>query len=217
MRFSRNHETGACETAELERTPLSSYASSKPITVAMATAVLKDGGGYVDAAAECAEGPPAPGSPSAGCIVSVAGANGTGSSARLATVLVTNWDLPAGGNPRAAAVTRAANFSSRDADAIEAANARWWEQFWGSSSVALPGDPVLERFFYAHSYLIGSASRAGTPVPPGLWGPWVHDDSPLWAGDFTLDYNFEANFWGLYATNRVAQATPQHGPIISWG
>ena len=30
------------------------------------------------------------------------------------------------------------------------------------------------------------------------------------------DYNFEANFWGLYANNRLPQAQPQYRPILDY-
>ena len=57
-------------------------------------------------------------------------------------------------------------------------------------------------------------SVAANPVSNG--SRQVHDDSPLWSGDFTLDYNFEASFWGLYANNRLAQAEPQHAPVLAY-
>ena len=63
---------------------------------------------------------------------------------------------------------------------------------------------MLERFYYGTSYMIGSASRKGK-MAAGLWGPWVHCDTPGWEGDFTIDYNHFANHWGLYANNRIDQ------------
>ena len=204
------------QIAWAQRTPLSAHSSSKPITVAMATAVL----GSARGATTCTRTD----ATAATCTVpAVGGKNGTGSAVQLVTVLTSSWDLQKGGiekekepearhewrGPRstartagaergpgkgvdpinatiAAAVLDSALYTATAAGALEAANAEWWADFWGSASVAIPGDRTLERFYYAHSYLIGSASRADR-LAPGLWGPWVHDDSPLWAGDFTLD------------------------------
>ena len=35
-----------------------------------------------------------------------------------------------------------------------------WGHYWNSTSVEIPADATLERFYYAHSYLIGSGGRA---------------------------------------------------------
>ena len=112
---------------------------------------------------------------------------------QVTTVVKNNLDLCPGHDqpgsacdidPLSASVSRATSASTSTA-AIEAANQQWWAAFWNASYVELPGDARLERFYYAHSYLIGSASREGK-VAAGLWGPWVHMDSPGWAGDYTL-------------------------------
>jgi alpha-L-fucosidase 2 len=74
----------------------------------------------------------------------------------------------------------------------------------------------LEAFYYSHSYMIASASR-GTKFAVGLWGPWVHQDSMYCAGcDFTMDYNYQAVYWGLYATNRLAQTQSQPAAILAY-
>ena len=36
------------------------------------------------------------------------------------------------------------------------------------------------------NYLLGSSSREGK-VAPGLFGPWIFSDAPMWEGDYTLD------------------------------
>jgi hypothetical protein len=148
------------------------------------------------------------------------------SGLQIATSVLSNLDLcpghddhPAGKqtavcdvDPVNASITRAASVSPA---AIVRANSAWWFRYWNTTSVSIPGDVMLERFYFAHSYLIGAASRAGR-VAAGLWGPWVHDDSPAWGGDFTLDYNHEANHWGLYANNRLSQAQPQYAPLLAF-
>ena len=60
----------------------------------------------------------------------------------------------------------------------------FWSGFWAKSSVSLPSQPTVERFWFAAQYLVGMASRGGR-VAPGLWGPWVSTDSPAWDGGYT--------------------------------
>ena len=61
---------------------------------------------------------------------------------------------------------------------------------------------------YGSQYLFKSATALGK-VPPGLWGPWVTGtDMAGWGGDFTLDYNFQANFWGAASSNHPELITP---------
>jgi hypothetical protein len=50
----------------------------------------------------------------------------------------------------------------------------------------------------------------------GLYGPWVTTDSPKWYGDYTLDYNQEAQFYGVYGSNHPAQAASYFPPITGW-
>ena len=47
-------------------------------------------------------------------------------------------------------------------------------------------------------------------MAPGLFGPWVFSDNAAWHGDYTLNYNFEATFYGAYSSNHVAQAQSQY-------
>ena len=139
------------------------------------------------------------------------------------TAVVTNWDLcntPSGcGDPlpvaQAVAATFQSNSTAKLAD-VSAANTAWWAAFWAQSWMALPKEPLLEAFYYSQSYLIGSASR-GTSMAVGLWGPWVHQDSMYCAGcDFTMDYNYQAVYSSLYATNRLAQTQSQPAAIVAY-
>ncbi|GLW09289.1 hypothetical protein Misp01_44180 [Microtetraspora sp. NBRC 13810] len=82
----------------------------------------------------------------------------------------------------------------------------WWKQYWLKSYVDL-GDDVLERFYYGSLYLLGSASRAGKTAP-GLYGIWATTDFPQFSGDMHLNYNWMANFYGVYSSNRPELALP---------
>lgn len=95
-----------------------------------------------------------------------------------------------------------------------AANIQFWERFWNRSSVSLPQDSLLERFWFGSQYLLGSASRRGK-VPPGLWGPWVTGDTAKWHGDYTLNYNYEATFFGAGSSNHLDEASAQFEPLLA--
>ena len=92
----------------------------------------------------------------------------------------------------------------------------WWQSYWAQgASVRLgPDRLLLEGWWYGSQYLFGSATRS-TKVPPGLWGPWVSGgNAPGWAGDYTLDYNFQANFWGAVSSNHGESAQPYFDSML---
>ena len=77
----------------------------------------------------------------------------------------------------------------------------WWDRYWTKSAIEI-GDEVLEKFWYGSHYLMASCSR-NKFFPPGLFGSWITVDNPEWAGDFHLNYNYEAPWWGVYSSNHV--------------
>jgi hypothetical protein len=87
----------------------------------------------------------------------------------------------------------------------------WWQTFWSKSFIEIP-DKVLEQHWYAALYIMASCSRAGK-VAPGLWGNWVTTDKPGWHGDFHLNYNFQAPFFGVYAANHADVSLPFYQAI----
>jgi hypothetical protein len=151
------------------------------------------------------------------------GAAVTVESLVLATALVTNWDMchsVAGcGDPLPAALDAVQNVTEATIAQINVANSAWWSSFWAKSWISLPKEPKLEQLFYGQMYLVASASRVDSrlPMAAGLWGPWVHTDNMYCAGcDFTMDYNYMANFWGMYSTNNVHIAMPQWRPVLDF-
>ena len=113
---------------------------------------------------------------------------------------------------RAAAIKRAAEFRAEELPASRQAHEAWWRAFWGRSFVEIP-DKVLEQRYYLSHYVLASASRV-KDFPPGLFG-WVTTDRPAWNGDYHLNYNHVAPFYGLYAANHIEQADPCHEPILA--
>jgi len=123
-------------------------------------------------------------------------------------------DLDAKGPVVSAAKTRAAAIKAADLAAMDKAHQQWWRDYWARSFVEIP-DKLIEKHWYGSHYIMGSCSRAGK-VPPGLFGNWITTDRPAWRGDFHLNYNHEAPFWGLYSSNRVATAASYETPIMEF-
>eukprot|EP01065_Artemidia_motanka_P032904 TRINITY_DN39886_c0_g1_i1.p1 TRINITY_DN39886_c0_g1~~TRINITY_DN39886_c0_g1_i1.p1 ORF type:complete len:762 (+),score=211.77 TRINITY_DN39886_c0_g1_i1:54-2339(+) len=124
-------------------------------------------------------------------------------------------------DPTPAAVAAAA---SADAASIAAAAGSWWESFWSKSSISLPTQPDIEAFWYGAQYITAGMSvstdrllKAKSLIPPsGLYGPWVTSDTPAWNGDYTLDYNQEAQYYGVYSSNHPELASAYFPPITEW-
>ncbi len=90
----------------------------------------------------------------------------------------------------------------------------WWHDFWARSLVEIP-DKEIERQYYMSNYVMASCSR-DPEFPPGLFGTWVTTDSPGWNGDYHLNYNHMAPYYGLYSSNHIEQADPYHAPIVDF-
>lgn len=107
--------------------------------------------------------------------------------------------------------------SSLDQDGLTAlylAHRKWWHAFWNKSRVEL-GDPELEWRYNVSNYILGSCSR-DPDYPPGIAGTWVTTDQPMWTGAYTLNYNHEACFYGLYSSNHIEQADPEDAPVLAF-
>lgn len=97
---------------------------------------------------------------------------------------------------------------------LRQAHRLWWDQYWDRSWAKID-DPVLEKAYYQSLYTMGAASR-DPRFPPAIFGIWVTTDTPAWAGDYHLNYNHMAPFYGLYSANRLDQADPQDAPILDF-
>jgi alpha-L-fucosidase 2 len=57
-------------------------------------------------------------------------------------------------------------------------------------------DPALASLFFQYGrYLLISCSRADNPVPANLQGLWADGLSTPWNGDYTININFQMNYW----------------------
>lgn len=90
----------------------------------------------------------------------------------------------------------------------------WWRDYWCASSVEL-SDFEMEKYYYTSLYLMACCSRENK-MPPGLYGNFITTDNPKWNGDFHMNYNFIAPFYGMYAANRPEFAKPLADPMLDF-
>jgi alpha-L-fucosidase 2 len=92
----------------------------------------------------------------------------------------------------------------------------WWAGFWSKSGIEI-GDSVIEKSYYGSQYLLASCSRNAN-FPPGLWGNSITEDAGFsnWEGDYHLNYNHQAPWWGVYSSNQVELADPYDAPILDY-
>ena len=117
-------------------------------------------------------------------------------------------------DPLAHVVSRIAACGAQDLVRLRQDHERWWSRYWSRSWVEI-GDPILEKAYCQSLYSMGASSR-DPEFPPGIFGTWVTTDSPSWAGDYHLNYNHMAPFYGLYSANRIEQADPQDAPLLDF-
>ena len=129
----------------------------------------------------------------------------------LVGVILSDLDAP---NHRALAQMRAGEMTVSEIERVLALHRQWWQIYWSQSVVQI-ADPVLEKFYYASQYITACASRSGK-VAPGLYGPWVTTDHPSWNGDYTLDYNHQTPYLGLYSSNHIATADSYDPPVLAF-
>lgn len=114
--------------------------------------------------------------------------------------------------------------STTDPAKVQAVAALFWSSYWNQSAICLPGQPEIERFWFGAQYIMACMSATEEVLernkelipPPGLYGPFVTSDTPSWHGDFTLDYNQEAQYYGVYSSNKATHAAPYFPPIEAW-
>lgn len=93
---------------------------------------------------------------------------------------------------------------------MEGENLEWWRRFWLRSYVRL--DHPIQRYWYNHLYLMGSAARSGVDNAPGKapghWGPWNRADDMKWFGNLGMNYNAQNPYYGTFAANHVDLVDP---------
>jgi alpha-L-fucosidase 2 len=132
----------------------------------------------------------------------------------IVTAIVSNLDEP---DCLRGALDRLGEYAAEGLDGLEQRKREhrsWWREYWSASSVEI-GDPVLEKYYYASYYIIGSCMRPDK-TQPGLFGNWVTTDRPKWTGSYTMNYNYESPYFGLYTGNRIDLASGYAGPLLAF-
>lgn len=96
---------------------------------------------------------------------------------------------------------------------IEKDHQEWWKNYWQKSFISIP-DSVIEKQYYLSLYGMASCSR-DINFPPSIFGTWVTQERPSWNGDYHLNYNHMAPYYGLYSSNRIEQADPYYMPLLA--
>ena len=99
-------------------------------------------------------------------------------------------------------------------EALRRDHREWWARFWGESHVSID-DPIIEKQYYLSQYILASASR-NPEFPSPIFGNWITTDDPAWMGDYHLNYNHMAPYYGLYSSNHIEQAVPYDAPILDF-
>jgi alpha-L-fucosidase 2 len=103
--------------------------------------------------------------------------------------------------------------SFNNLDRIREEHESWWDTYWNLSYVNI-NEPIIEKQYYRSLYAMASCSR-DPEFPPNIFG-WVTTDNPLWCGDYHLNYNHQAPFYGLARGNRLEQADPHDAPFLDF-
>ncbi|MBR2413499.1 MAG: hypothetical protein IKB13_03290 [Clostridia bacterium] len=74
-----------------------------------------------------------------------------------------------------------------------------WQTFFAASSVTLE-DKEIELFYNASLYHLAGC-MGNKAFPPGLFGNFVTDDFFPWAGDYHMNYNYEAPWYCVFSAN----------------
>ncbi len=74
-----------------------------------------------------------------------------------------------------------------------------WKNFFSASRVTLE-DKEIEKFYNSSLYHL-AACMGNKEFPPGLFGNFVTDDFFPWAGDYHMNYNYEAPYYCVFSSN----------------
>ena len=86
-----------------------------------------------------------------------------------------------------------------DYDKAKAETEEKWKQFFSASRVTLQ-DKEIEGFYNSSLYHLAGC-MGNTEFPPGLFGNFITDDFFPWAGDYHMNYNYEAPYYCIFSAN----------------
>lgn len=97
----------------------------------------------------------------------------------------------------------------------EEIHGNWWTRFWEQSRIEIPSEPLAVGYWYASHYLMACCCEPGK-FAPGIFGNWNTTDESAWGGDYHLNYNYQAPWWGLYSSNHVELCEPYARPLLEY-
>ena len=141
-----------------------------------------------------------------------------GDSAWVATMALSNIDAGEE-NPLPLVQTAIQSLTPESVAATLASHSSWWANtFWSRSSISLPSRPVIEGFWFGQNSLMGMAARMDVggvwKTTPGISSAWISGGSEH--NGFTIDYNAEAQFYGVASTNRPGLVYPYARVILDF-
>ena len=74
-----------------------------------------------------------------------------------------------------------------------------WKKFFSASKVTLE-DKEIEGFYNSSLYHL-ACCMGNKEFPPGLFGNFINDDFFPWAGDYHMNYNYEAPYYCIFSAN----------------
>lgn len=74
-----------------------------------------------------------------------------------------------------------------------------WQTFFSASKVTLY-DKEIEKYYNSSLYHLAGC-MGNKKFPPGLFGNFITDDFFPWAGDYHMNYNYEAPYYCVFASN----------------
>ncbi len=130
-------------------------------------------------------------------------------TATLVVAVLTNRNTPA---YKSAAMKSVAALSQMKLRPVFQRHLIWWKKFWARSFIQIP-EKRIQAEWYGSLYDLACCSRPGCN-PPGLWGNFIVMRGVGWQGDYTLDYNHEATFWGVFPTNHIRLSNNYEVPML---
>ena len=86
-----------------------------------------------------------------------------------------------------------------DYDKAKSETEKKWTDFFSASKVTLQ-DKEIEKFYNSSLYHLAGC-MGNREFPPGLFGNFVTDDFFPWAGDYHMNYNYEAPYYCIFSAN----------------
>lgn len=89
--------------------------------------------------------------------------------------------------------------NNSDYDADKTKTREKYQNFFKASKVTLE-DKEIESFYNSSLYHLANC-MGNKKFPPGLFGNFITDDFFPWAGDYHMNYNYEAPYYCIFSSN----------------